>query len=636
MSPGADADPYTWLRRVSYDLTGLPPEPAEVMAFGEDHSSSAREGVVDRLLASRAFGERWARHWLDLVGYADQVGTSNNVFAEHAWHYRDYVIDSYNRDKPFDRFIREQIAGDLLESDSLSERAEQITATGFLVLGDIEIVEADKAKLLVDIVDQQINKVGKAFLGLTLECARCHDHKFDPILQRDYYAMGGFFHSTSSIYKTDRGVWSDVHVLALPESERQKANRLSARESHFARLERWKKERVLAQERSKELEKTLDEGVLSDTERDQVRAQRDRLAQDVKKFNQLIPHSEYFYPKSPAAHGVKDMATPADMRMTIRGNPRALGDAVPRGFPSVIGSPSLDIPPGQSGRRELAEWITDQPLTARVVVNRVWQKLFGEGLVRTVDYFGIPGDRPSHPGLLDHLAREFVAEGWSTKRLIRKVVLSRTYGLSSKHDARAAAGDPENRLLWKMNAFRLDAEALRDGMLAVSGKLVSSKGGPSLPLEYPENVGGLNPADVNPRSFRFSKWRPWQAFERTIYLPIIRHAAQPGPANLRNVFDFAQPSEFAGKRSVTAVPTQALYLMNDEDVREHAKGLWRVIEPLPSASERVRELWLRVFNRPVVPDEQKAARAFVTSIGDKGWLDLCHALLINNEFLMRL
>lgn len=636
LSPGADADPYTWLRRVTFDLTGLPPEREDVIAFGKDPSLQARERIVDRLLASRAFGERWARHWLDLVGYADQVGTSNNVFAEHAWRFRDYVIDAYNRDMPFDRFIREQVAGDLLAHDSVAERAQQLTATGFLVLGDIEIVESDKAKLLVDIVDQQISKVGKAFLGLTLECARCHDHKFDPIRQQDYYAMGGFFQSTSSIYKTDRGVWSDVHVVELPESEQHEASRLLARERHFKQLENWKKERSAAQSRRKVLEGLLSEDELVSAEEEGLRAERERLSQDLKRLNQVIPHAEYFYPKSPAAHGVKDVAKPTDMRITIRGNPRALGDSVPRGFLSVTDSEPVAIAAGQSGRLELAEWITRQPLTARVAVNRVWQKLFGEGLVRTVDYFGVPGDRPSHPKLLDYLAREFVAQRWSMKRLIRNLVLSRAYGLASTHDAQAAVADPENRLLWKMNAFRLDAEALRDGMLLVSGSLVASGGGPSLPLEYPENVGGLDPKDVNPRSFRFSKWRPWQSYERTVYLPVIRHAAQPGPANLRNVFDFAQPSEFAGKRSVTAVPTQALYLMNDADVRRHAEALWRSIEPLASESERFRELWLRVFNRPVVLSEQNAASSFVASMGERGWLDLCHALLINNEFLMRL
>ncbi|MEO1863818.1 MAG: DUF1549 domain-containing protein, partial [Verrucomicrobiia bacterium] len=232
----AESDRFIWRRRVSFDLTGLPPTVEEIRVFEADQSTQAREKVVDRLLASQAFGERWARHWLDLVGYADQIGTSNNVFAEHAWRYRDYVIDAYNNDKPFDRFIREQIAGDLLPHKTVEERAANLVATGFLVLGDIEIVEADKAKLHVDIVDQQLQKTGKAFLAMSIGCARCHDHKFDPITQGDYYAMAGFFRGTSTVYKTKRGVWSDVNVIELPETEAQKAERDKHEKAHADRL----------------------------------------------------------------------------------------------------------------------------------------------------------------------------------------------------------------------------------------------------------------------------------------------------------------------------------------------------------------------------------------------------------------
>ncbi len=631
-----DADPYTWMRRAHFDLTGLPPSPDQIRAFARDPSPSAKERVVDRLLASRAFGERWGRHWLDLVGYADQVGTSNNVFAEHAWRYRDYVIESYNSDKPFDEFIREQLAGDLLESRSVAERADQITATGFLVLGDIEIVEADKEKLLVDIVDQQVNKVGRAFLGMTLECARCHDHKFDPVSQRDYYAMGGFFHNTLSIYKTERGVWSDVNVLQLPESAAEKKVRERTSVKHFMRLSGWKKEREALQARGRELGEALKEEGRAPEERDRLKKEQEGVSTRLGELNRRIPHAEYFYPKHPVAHGVKEVASPQEMRITIRGNPRALGEAVPRGFLSALGGGIPEIPTGQSGRLQLADWIVDQPLAARVMVNRVWQKLFGEGLVRTVDYFGVPGDRPSHPALLDALSLSLVQDEWSIKRLVRRLVLSRSYGLASRDDAGKAKMDPENRLLWRMNRFRLDAEALRDAMIMTAGQLVSSAGGPAMPLEFPENVGGLDPKDVNPRSFRFSKWRPEQAFERTVYLPVIRHAAQPGPANLRNVFDFAQPSEFSGKRSVTAVPTQALFLMNDREVKKWARALANRIQTISDQPDRLEELWLVVFNRPISREEEREASEFLASLGAIGWEELCHALLASNEFLMRL
>ena len=639
LRPVADADRFTWLRRVSFDLTGLPPTLQEIRAFEADESSSAHERVVDRLLNSRAFGERWARHWLDLVGYADQIGTSNSVFAQHAWRYRDYVIDAFNNDKSFDRFVREQIAGDLLPHESAEERAANLVATGFLVLGDIEIVEADKAKLLVDIVDQQINKVGRAFLGMTIDCARCHDHKFDPILQRDYYAMGGFFHGTSTVFKTERGVWSDVNVNDLPETDAQKAERAQREQAHAEKLARLGRDRKQAQERTAELNKLLTNKDLAQDKREQLTKERDQKNGLVGNLAREIEHAEFFAPTVPRAHGVWDVEKPGDMNITIRGNPRALGDKVPRGFLTVVSRSLPDIPQGQSGRRELADWMasSDNPLTARVAVNRIWQKLFGEGLARSVDYFGLPGQRPSHPALLDYLATQFMRDGWSQKRLIRSLVLSRTYRLDSTHDDRAHTADPQNRLLWRMNRFRLDAEALRDAMIFVSGQLKPSTGGPAMPLEFPENVGGLSPKDVNPPNFRFTKWRPGQEFERTVYLPVIRHSAQPGPATLRHVFDFPQPSQFAGQRAITAVPTQALFLMNSPVVKEHAVALAeRMNKETTDDAQRLELLWLTLLNRPITAAEQRETTAFLSAAGENAWSELCHALLASNEFLMRL
>jgi hypothetical protein len=639
LEPVEDADRYTWLRRVSFDLTGLPPTPVEIEAFVTDDSRRARETVVDRLLASRAYGERWARHWLDLVGYADQVGTSNNVFAQFAWRYRDYVIDALNNDKPFDRFIREQVAGDLLPYESVQQRAENLVATGFLVLGDIEIVEADKEKLLVDIADQQVRKVSKAMLALTVDCARCHDHKFDPITQRDYYAMAGFFHGTSTVYKTDRGVWSDVHLLDLPESTSQQAEREASQASHAEKIAASKAERTQAQQRVAELAEQLKDSELPKEERDKLTAERDKANGRIGQLNREIPHAEFFAPTVPRTHGVQDKQQPVDMRITIRGNPRALGDTVSRGFLSVLSGELPDIPADQSGREQLANWLTspDNPLTARVTVNRVWQKLFGEGLVQTVDYFGLPGATPSHPELLDYLANGFIRDGWSQKRLIRSLVLSRTYQLASLHDERCHEVDPSNSLLWRMRRFRLDAEALRDAMIFVSGKLKASSGGPALPLEFPENVGGLSPTDVNPPSFNILKWRPGQELERTIYLPIIRSGSQPGPAQLRNVFDFPQPSEFAGRRATTAVPTQALFLMNSPVVREQAVSLAaRMQTEAESDPERLQLLWLVLLNRPITEPEREETLTFLKQAGDQAWTELCHAVLASNEFLMRL
>jgi len=646
LSPAKDADRYTWLRRVSFDVTGLPPTIDEIQDFQQDASPHAHEQVVDRLLSSRGFGECWARHWLDLVGYADQIGTSNNVFAQHAWRYRDYVVDGLNEDKPFDDFIREQIAGDLLPYDSVEERAAGIVATGFLVLGDLEIVEADKAKLHVDVIDQQLNKVSTAFLGMTIGCARCHDHKFDPISQRDYYAIAGFFHSTDSIYKTDRGVWSDVIAVELPENESQQAERQERQREHSEKVAAMKDEKSQATARKKKLDELIasqKSSAESSADGEQALAtltqERDRLAARIGQLAPAIVHAEFFAPGVPHTYGVRDVDEPTDMQITIRANPHVLGDRVPRGFLTVASTSSPVIPEARSGRKQLAEWMAapDNPLSARVAVNRIWQRLFGAGLVRTVDYFGVRGERPSHPELLDHLAARFVQDGWSRKKLLRSLLLSRTYRMSTALNRQAQAIDPENRLLWRMNNRRLDAEALRDAMLAVSDQLQPSPGGPALPLEFPQNVSNIDPTNVNPPSFQLSKWRPQQPFQRTIYLPVIRSGPQPGPAELRNVFDFTQPAAFAGQRSITAVPTQALFLMNSSVVKEHAAKLaHRVEQEATESAQRLDRLWLRTLNRLITAEERHDANTFLESSGDDGWTELCHALLASNEFLMRL
>jgi len=654
LRPARDADRYTWLRRLSLDLTGLPPSPAQIMEFINDSSPQADEHVVDRLLASPAFGERWARHWLDLTGYADQIGTANDLFAEHAWRYRDYVIAACNADKPFDRFIREQIAGDLLPYDTVEERARNLIATGFLLLGDLPVVEADKAKLRVDVIDQQVDKVGKAFLGLTVGCARCHDHKFDPISQRDYYALAGIFHSTESVRRAEWGVWSWPTVAELPETKAQETERKARLAQHRQNIETLRAERERAKHRNTEISTTLKGKGITENDkpsRDALEKEKRELDARLGKLDRDIEHAEFFAPAVPVAFAVHDCPKPADMRITIRGDAHALGDTVPRGFVKVVSrNQPVSIPERDSGRRQLADWIAsaDNPLTARVVVNRIWQELFGEGIVRSVDYFGTRGERPSHPELLDSLATRFVEDGWSRKRLIRNLVLSRTYRMGSTHDIQANSVDPENHLLWRMNRRRLDAESLRDSLLAVSGKLVACAGGPGLPLEYPENSGGLGKGGVNPPNFRLSKFRPEQEFVRTVYLPIIRSAPQPGPAEVRNVFDFTQPGEFAGQRSVTTVPTQALFLMNAKVLKQRALDLAQRTTTVACDDARLDTLWLSVLNRPITAAERADAVAFLAEVRNlnsgiesnsrelRAWAELCHSLLASNEFLVRL
>jgi hypothetical protein len=660
LRPAPDADRHTWLRRVSLDLTGLPPSPADIAAFTADSSDAAWERVVDRLLASPAFGERWARPWLDLVGYADQIGSANNVPAEHAWRYRDYVIRSINAGKPFDQFIREQIAGDLLPATSIEERQDQLTATGFLVLGNVNIVEADKLIMRMDLVDQQIEKVGRAFLGMTLHCVRCHDHKFDPVTLQDYYGLAGIFASTASTYKAERGVWSSVTKVELPESLAQFTARQAALEAHERKTAEQRRQREAVEQRIQELDRAIaaakneqppatDGKPLADLEKE-----RADLRAKLDQFGRTAPHMAYLRPAAPMAFALKDAADAGDARRQIRGDPHALGEQVPRGFVAIATQGAAPpIPPGESGRRQLADWLCGaaSPLTARVSVNRIWERLFGQGMVRSVDYFGLRSEPPSHPELLDTLAQNLQRHGWSQKRLIRTLVLSHTYRQASgapETSRVALAADPDNRLLWRMTPRRLEAEMLRDAVLAASDSLERTAGGPALAPEFPENVGGLSPTDVNPISFSLNRFRDDQSRVRTIYLPVVRSSEQRGPADVLNFFDFNQPGQLAGSRPTTTVASQSLFLLNGPLLKDAARRLAASVVSDPSLAgddERIAELTLRVLNRPADPAEHADARTFVNALAGVGaaddrvraaWERLAHALMTTNEFLFRL
>jgi hypothetical protein len=640
---GEESDRYTLLRRVSFDLTGLPPTPEQITEFVKDASPSAYERVVDRLLGSAAFGERWARHWLDLVGYADQIGTANNVPATEAWRYRDYVIRSFNADKPFDRFIHEQIAGDLMKSADIRERQDQITATGFLLLGNINIVEADKDKLRVDVVDQQIEKIGKTFLGMTLQCVRCHDHKFDPITQADYYGLAGIFMSTESVYFTGRGVWSAPTMTELSETESDRTIRERALKGHLELVSKLKAEREAAKQLSRELAaqiaKETDKPKCEPLEKQ--KAESDKNAASIDK---RLQHLDYIQPSIAKVHATRDGAKPGDTPLTIRGNPHAPGPLMPRGFvKAAFKGDAPSIPQQESGRVQLADWLTSpqNTLTARVTVNRIWQHLFGEGIVRSVDYFGLRGEKPTDPALLDHLASRFIKLGWSQKKLIREIVMSPAYRQSTNQASPTIA----------QSRFRLDAEAIRDAVLAISGSLVAHNGTSALALEYPENVNGLDPKNVNPVAFSVSKFRPEQSSERTIYLPVVRSSSQKGPAEILDIFDFAQPAQMQGRRDITTVPPQALFLMNGPLLKAEAAKLAALLLKSDAADDdtRLADLYLRVLNRPITADESREATAFIATFDkpiaasdelpkrrQQAWSALCHALFTCNEFLFRL
>jgi len=593
LRPVADADRVALIRRVTIDLIGLPPTPQEIDAFVADRSPSAFARVVDRLLASPHFGERWGRHWLDLARYADSNGKDENLTFHEAWRYRDYVIASFNQDRPLDRFLREQLAGDLLPAEGRAQRDEQLTATGFLVVGPKMLFDRDPLKRQMDVVDEQIDTVGRALLGLTVACARCHDHKFDPIPNADYYALAGVFASTRTLdgIKENNPLVSGWMLRPLgAEGEKLRTAQLAHQTKLEAIGEALRKARA---------------DLLGYSGRPEAPEAGPRIAAARKSVEELEALEKKLgaeAPPSPAlVMAVKDEDSPADVPISIRGNPHAPGPRVPRGFVRVASAGAVPvIPADRSGRLELAEWLTgrEQPLTARVFVNRVWLHLFGEGLVRSVDDFGAQGERPTHPELLDDLAVRFMEDGWSVKRLVRALVLSRTYQLAVAGDAAAQRIDPENRLWWRGNCRRLDAEVLRDAMLCTSGRLERGMGGSAVASlgEFATNNGGKGGIATD------------QNVRRSVYLPVIRNDLPP----LFEVFDFADPDVSTGKRNATMVPTQALYLMNSPfvmDQARHAAG--RLLTEADSDGARLTLLYRRALGRLPAPAERETALAFL-------------------------
>ncbi len=831
LAPAADTDRRTLLRRVSYDLTGLPPTPQEVDEFLQDESADALVKVVDRLLASPRFGERWGRHWMDVVRYADSNGMGANFVFDDAWRYRDYIIQSFNNDKPYDQFVIEQLAGDLLPGDTEGKRREQLVATGFLVIGLKELAEYDKDKLRMDVVDEQVDTIGRALMGLTLGCARCHDHKFDPIPTADYYALAGILRSTVTIpEKNKEGPISDWNRRALPTSKTE----LASVKQHAARISKAKDGLARSQNDVRQLTKQIadaassankpttaakptaapsivvdnDQAQLTGFWRESVGQTKDKklipkffgknylhddqidrgkksvafkaklpaagryevrmaytanpnratrvpvtihdsegaklvhvnqrevapieslwrsldeysfkadqetsvvIANDGTDDGFVIADAIEFVPvqagaaaaasKKPAppsnkdrekslakakeqvkklqeeiqlleadpaaliALAVADDPQPADLKICIRGDIQNRGDVAPRGFLQVATHAAMKqsatpkINPKQSGRLELARWIADpqHPLTSRVMANRIWRHMLGAGLVRTVDNFGVRGELPSHPELLDYLAIRFVEQGWSVKALVREIALSRTYQLSSDFSSGNFTADPDNRLLWRHNRRRLEAEAIRDSILVVSGQLDSTAGGST--NVFSGRLGTESRTVVIPAD-------PWR--RRSVYLPIYRGGFV---MDLLRAFDFADPGMVTGVRSTTTVPTQALYLMNSVFVMEQAEHASRLLLELPDLDDTAR---LELLYRKLVarsPSEverqrgleflrqhQKAGRATAEvakpleanisadgkvapagaepsaheQLHRQAWASLCHVLFAGNEFL---
>ncbi|MEO1995303.1 MAG: PSD1 and planctomycete cytochrome C domain-containing protein [Planctomycetaceae bacterium] len=636
----ADADRYTWLRRVTLDLTGLPPTVAEIAAFVDDIAPDSHQRVVDRVLASRAFGQKWARHWLDLACYADTIGSSSMPM-RYAWRYRDYVIAALNADKPLDAFVRQQIAGDLLPAESPQHRRENLIATGFLAIGPWQLSEQDKGQLRMDVVDHQITRIGTMFLGMTLDCARCHDHKFDPIAQSDYYAMAGIFANVDVLDGIWRSNVSGVLTVALPESSVERRGRELLTPAHktafTAARQKWRSAQQALSDAESDLRKLATGAASRQTVADKVKQLRTAATSAEGDWRFM----EFHAPVVPHAHAVVQRAPLKNVRINIRGSAHALGDEVPRGFVDVIQPSSSRIPDTSSGRLELVEWLfaSENPLTARVLVNRAWAQLMGRGLVEPVDYFGVGSGThgPTHPELLDFLAHSLIRERWSLKALLRQIVLSRTYRLSSTSSSQASAVDPENRWLWRAAPRRLDAEMMRDSMLMVSGRLVQCDGGPAIPLHDRKT---LRPGDlVNPPTIGGGfDLPPRRQSARSIYQPVIRSYVHKSLSGLE-LFDTPSPNEIVGHRTTTTVPTQSLYLFNSPFVKECAEQLATDAGRAAGDTDerRLALLWLKTFGRPIANHEVRSALEFLDTIEDRtqAWTRLCHGLLASNAFLFR-
>ena len=648
-----DADRYALLRRITLDLTGLLPAGDDIRRFVNDDSPDAFETVVDRLLGSPAFGESWGRHWLDVTYWADTTGVGRRIPLREAWRYRDYVIQSFANDKPYDQFLREQIAGPAGKRPKEGgSNEEALAATGFLVLGPWAWFAYDKVQTRLDMVDLQVDLIGRTVMGLTLGCARCHDHKFDPVTNKDYFAMAGIFLSTKTTSRANEE--GGINLVRLPETAaiaRAHADAFEDWEQRVAKAEAadkiFKKEQDAVRKRIDELKgKPASEETSA-----AIKSAEKELAELKKKTEfagdrQILLFTKYLKPKWPEVYAAEELELPENARIAIRGDAHQLGAFVPRGFLSAVstGQPSPEIDPHSSGRKELADWLTDpgHPLTARVYVNRIWHHLFGRGIVATTDNFGARGEPPTHPELLDYLAARLVENGWSTKKTIREIVLSRVYRLSSHADSRNEEVDAGNLLLWRANRRRLEVEAIRDSILQISGRLNSVRGGPSLPLTA-QNVHTIAPYFLEDDS----RIQPPVKYMRTVYQPIMRNS-QMEDVDILNLFDFKDPDQIVGTRSATTVPTQMLYLMNSAFLKEESRILAASTRGLVDR-ERVSKIIMNALSRPSTQRDLEQARQFVSDFraasanqkdapGDpdlEAWARYCHAIFVSSEFLYR-
>ncbi|MBM4004101.1 MAG: DUF1553 domain-containing protein [Planctomycetes bacterium] len=627
--PAAEAEPWQLVRRVSFDLTGLP---ADIDLLDEYESSPLPdrfEQLFDRLVASPGYGERWGRHWLDIARYADSNGLDENVAHGNAWRYRDYVVRSLNQDKPWDRFVLEQLAGDLLPAASDEERHELLTATGFLAIGPKVLAEVDETKMELDIVDEQVDTVGKALLGMTIGCARCHDHKFDPLGTADYYALAGIFKSTKTMENLKKVAKWHENPLMTPELAARKAEfetRLQQQRESIQKVVQAAEETIRAQAENKEqLPKNLEPMFPAP------------VAEELKKLREQLTTMEKEGPPIPSAMGVAE-GTLVDLPIHVRGSHLTLGEIVRRGIPSALGPISAaPIDPASSGRMELARWLASDAnaLARRVVVNRLWRWHFGRGLVRTTDNFGLLGESPSHPELLEWLVLQFARDGSSWKRFHRRILTSATYQQSSLAAPDKVAKDPENELFSRFPLRRLEAESIRDALLFVSGSLDRRMGGSLLTVKNREYFFDHTSKDLT----------DYRSPRRSLYLPVVRN-------NVYDVFqllDYPDAAVPNGDRATTTIAPQALWMMNSEFVAEVSAQCAATACGTGSADEKqtMTGLVRRLFQRPAADGELEALQRFLGELRNAlavsesdeanrvrlAWSTLCHTLMASNEFV---
>ncbi len=688
LKPVADADKQTLIRRLYFDLIGLPPTPQQVDAFVNDTSPEAYEKTVDQLLASPQFGEQWGRHWLDVARYAESTGKEYNVTYPNAWRYRDYVIAAFNKDKPYNQFIREQLAGDQMIAPDMKKRVEQVVATGFLAIGPKGLSETSSRQFDLDLADEQVDATSQAFLALTVSCARCHDHKFDPILQSDYYAMDGIFLSTKTYYGTVAGPRNnqDSDLIELPALAKQPTVEKPQTAAERAQLQKNLADATeeydsLIAERGGMRRGAGRRGARrgGDVQMQQPAANDPQLFQQIRQSlgrksqleDLLNTFDDRGQPKAfcmgaedrpvpngpvgampalqlapngnPARRQASGFDTIADSPLFFRGEMSEPRDRVPRGVPVFLSARAARIGPTVSGRRELADWIANpaNPLTARVMANRIWYWLFGQGIVTSVDNFGSMGDPPSDQALLDYLANQLIDNGWSVKKTIRQIVLSRTYQLACTYDESDYGIDPQNTLLWRHSKRRLSAESIRDAMLAVSGQLDLTPPLGSAVAQAGNGAIGAGPVYERIKDDLFVNL---ENSNRSIYLPMPRDA-EP---DALSVFDYPSAAVVTGARQPTNVPSQALYLLNSNFVQSQARQLaQRVLNEVPAGSagplvlrqQRVNLAFRLVFGRPPNEFEQNAAAKFFADMNNDlgprpviNMTDFCLSLFNTAEF----